>query len=410
MTKVAFISFHLKARDSVSAEAEKWIGVFEEWGCNVHRVAGYIHEPGINDHVIPALNHLDPEVESFTVRAFSRAQDHAGLDGDLAGLSQSVADSLLPVLTEIAPDIIVADNVFSLPLNIPLSVVLCRFILEENIACIAVHHDFYWERPDFAVSAFGTLVASHFPAPLPQARHVTVSSQAREELYRRTGISATCIRNCFDFEAVRGRDDFNAGLRRDLGIEPDEVFFLQPTRAVERKGIKRAIRFVEAFNAVARQPCRLVVTGACDDGHEDRFRRMCQDARAELLYVPNWLGRTRGSSVAASPYDIHDAYAHCDMVVFPSEWEGFGNPVLESVVHRKLLLVADYPVLKELRAFGFQFLNLDDHAVDRTIKMMEYPALMAEMADRNFEIGKKHFSLDILRDQLSEMVSAAVFQ
>ncbi|MHB1390650.1 MAG: glycosyltransferase [Thermoleophilia bacterium] len=409
MTKVAFISFQLKAQDSLSAEAEKWISVFEEWGCEVHRVAGYIHEPGENDHVIPQLNHMDPEVESFTSRAFSRVREQ-DLDGELSALSQSVADSLIPVLVDIDPDIIVAENVFSLPLNIPMSVVLCRFILEENIACIAVHHDFYWERPGLSRTVFDKLLASHFPAPLPQTRHVTVSSQAREELYRRTGISATCIRNCFDFEAVRGLDDFNAGLRRDLGIDPDEFFFLQPTRAVERKGIKRAIRFVEEFNDAAGRPSRLVVTGACDEGHEDRFRRMCQDSRADLLHVPNWLGRTRACSTAASPYDIHDAYAHCDMVVFPSEWEGFGNPVLVSVMHRRLLLVAGYPVLNELRAFGFQFLAMDEHAVERTTKMMEYPALMTEMADRNFEIGKKHFSLDNLREQLSEMVSTVVFQ
>lgn len=67
-------------------------------------------------------------------------------------------------------------------------------------------------------------------------------------------------------------------------------------------------------------------------------------------------------------------------------------------------------VLNGLRAFGFQFLSLDDHAVDRTTKMMEYPELIAEMADWNFEIGRKHFSLEILREQLAEMVAAAVFQ
>ena len=74
---------------------------------------------------------------------------------------------------------------------------------------------------------------------------------------------------------------------------------------------------------------------------------------------------------------VRDAYAVCDMVTFPSSREGFGNPVLESVVHRKLLLVADYPVLDELREFGFQFLSLDDQAVERAVKLLEYPQLMA---------------------------------
>ncbi len=43
--------------------------------------------------------------------------------------------------------------------------------------------------------------------------------------------------------------------------------------------------------------------------------------------------------------DVHDAYAASDLVVVPSTWEGFGNPVLESVTHRRPLAAYPYPVL-----------------------------------------------------------------
>ncbi|MFA5802026.1 MAG: glycosyltransferase family 4 protein [Thermoleophilia bacterium] len=406
MTKVVFISFRLKALDGVSTEAEKWINVFEEWGCEVHRVAGHIPSPDVCDHIIPELNHIDPEIQAFTGAVFCDEPDASETEREFERICESVGRSVGAVLDDIGPDIIIAENVFSLPLNLPLTVVLCRYIEERGISCIAVHHDFYWQNPSYSSCYFKDILASHFPASMPQMMHVTINEKSREELYDRTGVAATCIRNCFDFNSPRCVDDFNSSLRADLGLKNGEVMFLQPTRAIERKGIGRSIQFVEDFAAASGRPARLVVTGSCEEDYNGEFGRMCRNSAVEVFHVPGWLGRTRNEPGARSCYDVRDAYACCEMVTFPSSREGFGNPVLESVVHRKLLLVADYPVLEELRKFGFQFLSLEGDAVERAIKLMEYPPLMQEMVDRNFEIGRKHFSLDNLREDMAELVSS----
>lgn len=407
MTTVAFVSYRLKALDGVSAEAEKWISVFEEWGCEAHRVAGFIPNPGENDHVIPELNHLDPVIESFTGRAFSGSAMSKELAPEFAGLTESIGARLSEVFADIEPDIIVAENVLSLPLNLPFTVALCRFIEEQGVACIAVHHDFFWQLDRFSSCALGEILTSYFPASLPNISHVTINKRSREELYERTGVAATCVRNCFDFDSPRQRDEFNEPLRRELGLAEAEVLFLQPTRAIERKGISRSIQFVEEFAMASGRAARLVVTGPCEEGFQDTFGGMCRGSSIEVKHVPGWLGACRNDPSASSPYDMRDAYAVSDMVTFPSSHEGFGNPVLESVVHRKLLLVAEYPVLEELRQFGFQFLSLEGMAVQRAIKLMEYPLLMQEMVDRNFEIGRKHFSLENLREELTELVALA---
>ena len=406
MTKVAFVSFRLKALDGVSAEAEKWINVFEQWGCEVHRVAGHIPDAAENDHVISELNYLDPQVESLTEMAFDPGQDRKIVEREFARLKEEIERRLIPELNDIAPDVVVVENVFSLPLNLPFTAVLCRYLEDADVASIAVHHDFFWQDPRFSKCLFEELLASHFPASLPRMRHVTINNRSREELFRRTGVAATCIHNCFDFDLPREPDDFNKNLRADLGLSDEMVMFLQPTRAIERKGIGLSIRFVEDFAAASGRPARLVVTGPCEQGYESKFGRMCRNSKAEVLHVPNLLGSYRNHPNSRSPYDVRDAYAVSDMVTFPSYREGFGNPVLESVVHRKLLLVADYPVLEELREFGFQFLQLDDRAVERAVKIMEYPTLMEEMTDRNFEIGRKNFSMDKLREEMTELLSS----
>ncbi|MHB8793539.1 MAG: hypothetical protein ACYC6O_09425 [Thermoleophilia bacterium] len=271
MTKVVFVSFRLKALDGVSAEAEKWISVFEEWGCEVHRVAGYIPDPGENDHVIAELNFLDPQVESFTAKAFDGGQDRDKVELEFAVLEHEIRRRLLPVLDDIAPDIIIAENIFSLPLNMPLSVVLCQYLEEADIPSFAVHHDFYWQDPKLKDCLLGGILKNYFPASLPQMRHVTINQHSREELYRLTGVAATCIHNCFDFDAPRQPDDFNASLKSELGFDDGAAMFLQPTRAIERKGIGHSIKFVEDFADASGKPARLVVTGPCEQGYEGTF-------------------------------------------------------------------------------------------------------------------------------------------
>jgi glycosyltransferase involved in cell wall biosynthesis len=46
-------------------------------------------------------------------------------------------------------------------------------------------------------------------------------------------------------------------------------------------------------------------------------------------------------------------------VVFPSTVEGFGNPVIESIIARRPLVVGHYPVLDEILADGFELFPLD---------------------------------------------------
>lgn len=405
MTKVVFVSFRLKAQDGVSVEAEKWIRIFKEWDCDVYRVAGYIPNPGLMDHVISELNYLDPQIESFNMSVFGRDGEERRIEDEFERLTGEVTQSLFPVLDEVTPDIVVFENILSLPLNIPFAAAISRYIGSENIPCIAVHHDFYWQDDKFSSCRLDGVLARYFPASLPQIRHVTINERSREELYQRTGMAATCIRNCFDFEMVRRKDQFNSLLRSDLGIGGEEIMFLQPTRVIERKGIGRSIGFVEEFAATSGRRTRLVITGPCEEGYEGSFEKLCRSASVEVMHIPNWFGNYRNQPGAGSPYDIRDAYAHCDMVIFPSIREGFGNPVLESVVHRKPLVVATYPALEELHAFGFQFLILDNQAVARTIKLLDYPLLMVEMVNRNFEIGRRSFSIDILRESLLELVA-----
>ena len=90
---------------------------------------------------------------------------------------------------------------------------------------------------------------------------------------------------------------------------------------------------------------------------------------------------------------IADAYEACDVVTFPSTWEGFGNPTIESAIHRKPLVVGHYPVLDELRAFGFRWCDQDSVTLDD-----------ADTVGHNYEVAQQHFDVRDLPPRLAAIL------
>ena len=113
--------------------------------------------------------------------------------------------------------------------------------------------------------------------------------------------------------------------------------FCRPARDCLRKNVAGALR--------ARRGTRTRSSGC------SVRRRRLRDTTRELARTRH-VARRRG---LPEGLDIHDAYAASDLVVMPSTWEGFGNPVLESVTHRRPLAVYPYPVLEEIRLVRISF-------------------------------------------------------
>lgn len=264
-------------------------------------------------------------------------------------------------------DLVIVENLASLPLNVSARNVLYQALNDRR--SLFHHHDLAWQRPHLA----------HLDGPRDNDgwHHVTINELSRRQLAER-GIVATTIMNTFDCDPPLGD---RSATRRKLAVG-DRLLILVPTRAIPRKNIDGALGLAESLNAV------LWLLGPAEDGYGPQLE--------ELLASSNVASR-RGLPHGVS---IHDAYAACDLVAMPSTWEGFGNPVIESVTHLRPLAAYPYPVLKEIEAFGFNFFDLDD--VVSITQFLHSPN--NELFKQNLETARLHFNIADLPGRLADLL------
>jgi glycosyltransferase involved in cell wall biosynthesis len=336
---VALASFRLGRHDGVSVVAASWARVLGDLGWAVRTVAG----DGPVDVLVPGLE-----------LGATRPPDPATVQAALAGA-----------------DLVVVENLCTIPLNLPAARAVADAL--RGRPAILHHHDPAWQRPALAH-------LTELPPDDPAWRHVTINRLTEGQLAER-GIRATTIYNAFDLDGPAGD---RTTTRAALDVPDREVLVLHPVRAIERKDVPAAVALAERLDAT------YWLAGPAEDGYDDELARVLAGASCPVLHRP-------------PPGSMADAYAACDVVAFPSRWEGFGNPPIEAALHRRPVVVGPYPVADELRALGFRWFDPTDVPALRDLLIRPDTALH----DHNEALARRHFGLDRLRTDLAALLAEA---
>jgi len=146
-----------------------------------------------------------------------------------------------------------------------------------------------------------------------------------------------------------GRDMEKPVQPKGLAIEADKYVFM-PTGQELRKNNVRAVRAFDQFRLKHDSSVKLVITSHFTDSAKDELHALSPN----VVFSGN-----------VSEGEMLWLYRNCRLVLFPSEYEGLGLPILEAAEQNKPIVCSDISVFREISKTAFTFfdpLNIDSIA------------------------------------------------
>ncbi len=390
--KIGILHHRVGLKDGVSLEIAKRKKVLEEMGHKVILVSGPKQKGA--DYVLAGLK--IPEVSDLKKIGLKR--------------------ELEKIQTKEKIEVWMVHNILSLGRHPKAGEEVLVFLDEWQGRVVAVHHDIYWERSEMIARARGEVRKIWRECMVPKRdymKQVVINSLAAREVWQRRRVRVEIMGDVFDFERKYGSGLAREELRRELGIEEDEVVVLQATRIVPRKGIELGIRWVAEWQRLSGRKVKLLFTNEVDLAEPEameywrKLKKLAKKLRVKLV-------------VAKRGFDFWDGYRVAEVINYSSLIEGWGNQFLEAVYFKKPIVVFEYPVFRaDILPEGYRVISLGDRfeegengLVEVSEDRLRWVGKRVEKVlerwgdgDWNYQIARKNHSLEVLRNHLKRVLS-----
>ncbi|MBN2068850.1 MAG: glycosyltransferase family 4 protein [Opitutales bacterium] len=409
---IGFVSTRFAGTDGVSLESAKWADVLWRDRHVSHWYSGLSDRDTGISMCIPEAHFNHPENVWINQRIWNRTGRDRNVTERIRELAEYLKSTLYQFVCRFGIEVLVPENALTIPMHIPLGIAITEFLAETRMPAIAHHHDFYWERTRFSINAVNDYLDKAFPARLPNIVHTVINRAAQEQLSLRKGVGSYLIPNVFDFDNPAPEPDaYSADVRQEIGLAPDDIFILQPTRIVPRKGIEHAIKLV----GMLKNPrCKLVIShDAGDEGFEYKhmLQELAREENVDIRFISDRIGEVRQRDAQDRKiYTLWDLYPHADLVTYPSTYEGFGNALLEAFYFKKPVVINRYSIfIQDIEPKGFRLAQIDGFITKSTVNMVQHclddPEYRAQMVDHNFNIARTFYSYGVVNRTLRTILN-----
>ncbi len=425
--RIGIIIGRIGGVDGVALETEKWIEVLKRMGHQVFIISGQFQERMMDNEtetLVPEMSFHSPESYWSQKKAFFFPEtDPEELIEHINLYSKVIYKKIKTWVKDNELELLISENASALPAHLEMGIAVRNAVAKLGLPTITHDHDFAWERgtryqsPHKEINKF---VEEVFPLRMPNSVHAVINSNARKTLLEKFNRPSVVVPNVMNFDIPFGeKSEKNKCLHKYLGYncEKDKLLF-QITRIVRRKGIEVAI---DLLHKLEDKKLKLIITGnAADDEGSIYYNELVNQIHdlklGKRVRFAGDLFHNKGLSGnnGEVQFSLSDAYAQATACTYFSTYEGFGNAFVEAILARRPVFVNNYkPVYwPDIGSKGFKAVMLEDNDLNdqklEEIKEVIYnEKLASEIAEFNFDLGKKYFSYDTLEEKLSELIKMA---
>jgi glycosyltransferase involved in cell wall biosynthesis len=348
---------------------------------------GKVFDEHIPVKVIERLDSRHPEV----IRV-KKSLDIGQMADGFDDLRDQIKNSLQKSLEGF--DILIAHNVASLHKNLPLTAALNQVYQTPAFPRLVLwHHDLAWTTPRYRAELHPGYPWDLLRTPWKEAIYVVVSETRRQELGSLLGIpldSIHVIPNGVDLDTFFKLDPLTIKIMDQLNLIEADPLFLLPVRLTPRKNIELALNILTELRHKLPSAA-LLITGP-EGPHNPAnatYKRKLLDMRDRLDLQGAVFFLAEVVSGFIPDAVIADFYKLADALLFPSQEEGFGIPIIEAAFSSLPVFCADIPVLRELGHDDVSYFQIegDTRSIAAQIKNRldsEATVRWARRAKRNF--------------------------
>ena len=440
--KIGIFHYRVGKTDGVSLEIEKRKKILSKHNCEVKLIAG--PESIGADYTIKELEWDSREMAIIKENSFKipskKILTSAELSEKINKISKVIKHKLEIIQEKEKFQYILVHNIFSFGGHIPASKAFLEWIEENKIRCLSTSHDFYWEKKEFQIPRnkyIKKYLQKYMPPKSKYIQHIVINSIAEKKVRQRNKIDAKVIGDIFDFNQREWKyDKLNKKFLKQFKIEKNDIVILQATRIIPRKGIEIALEYAKELQSRIKKLTQksiyngkkitknskivLVIAGYAEKENKKyltKLKKLAIKKNISVRFISDHISAEREFSRNGKlkKFSLWDAYAHADLITYPSLWEGWGNQFIEAIFAKKPIAVFEYPVFKsDIRKEGYNIVSFGDKfvkdektgevllpetamkkAVDKTIHSL-LNKKFKKRAERNFKIGKKYHNYDIL--------------
>lgn len=428
--KFLIVHFRVGRTDGVSLQIDAWKNILESEGAQVALCSGPVNIGA--DYVIENLEQqLNPRIYKIDNEAFGGLKEFSSEDELRSAILNEqylLEKEFTRVIEDYKPTHIIISNIFSVGAGIHAAGALASVLDKYRIPTSIVNHDFYWENNRHSTPSTKFVVDQlnkYFPIHRDYVKNFCINKIGQQSLLSRRGIQSDIIYDTFDYRQNEWqKKDYITEYLSEKGITSRSLVILQATRVVRRKNIEIAIDFTREIIKRKRELHGFIYDGRFFDCHKDPILFVISGyvEKKDENYLNSLIKYSHQCGVPLiylgddlhKKYELFDIYPYADIITYPSEYEGFGNQLLEAIFAKKQVVLFEYPVYKtDIKNKNFDFLSFGDDSkfdsqtglssiskekmdevVTNAILRLKDRHAYSEGCDKNFIIASQYFSYE----------------